>query len=159
MLQRFFFVIMPSLEQEIMQTTFRNEEQKAIINVIYTGNWLTARHSKLLKQFDLSEQQFNILRILRGQRPKPSSILLLKERMLDKMSDVSRLVERLRRNGLVERETCIHDRRAVEVVITELGLSVLAEVDEYINDADSIAQALSKEELLTLNTLLDKLRD
>lgn len=149
---------MPSLEEEIMQKTFRNEGQKAIINIIYTGNWLTARHSKLLKTFDLSEQQFNILRILRGQRPKPASLLLLRERMLDKMSDVSRLVERLRKSGLVEREVCINDRRSVEVVISEQGLSVLAEVDKHINKLDKISPRLNAVELQTLNALLDKLR-
>lgn len=141
-----------------MQTTFRNEEQKAIINVVYTGNWLTDRHTKFLKDFDLSEQQFNILRILRGQRPKTASVNLLRERMLDKMSDVSRLVERLRKNGLVEREICPHDRRSVEIVITERGLAVLAEVDKHTRKMDKVAKTLSKEELRTLNALLDKLR-
>ena len=158
MLQHYSVITMPTLEEEITQKTFRNEGQKAIINIIYTGNWLTARHNKLLKNFNLSEQQFNILRILRGQRPKTASLLLLRERMLDKMSDVSRLVERLRKSGLVEREVCIHDRRSVEVVISEQGLTLLAEVDKHINKLDKLSQRLSPEELVMLNTLLDKVR-
>ena len=149
---------MPPLHEEIRQSKFRNERHKAIVNVIYTGNWLTNQHSQFLKDYDLSEQQFNILRILRGQGKKPASITLLKERMLDKMSDVSRLVERLRTSGLVERSVCPHDRRAVEVVITPQGLTVLASIDEDIEKVDSFAAPLTDEELRFLNYLLDKLR-
>lgn len=153
-----FLTTMPSIEQEIMQTKFRNERHKAIINVVYTGNWLTAQHTKFLKKFDLTEQQFNILRILRGQRPKPSSINLLRERMLDKMSDVSRLVERLRKQGLVERKISAKDRRAVEVVITKEGLLVLTKIDRKAHEIDATAATLTDEELQILNSLLDKLR-
>ncbi len=149
---------MPPLHEEIQQSTFRNERHKAIINVIYTGNWLTNEHTQFLKDFDLSEQQFNILRILRGQGKKPASITLLKERMLDKMSDVSRLVERLRTSGLVERSICPHDRRAVEVVITPHGLALLTAIDERIEIVDGFVEPLTDDELRFLNYLLDKLR-
>ncbi|MCU0426566.1 MAG: MarR family transcriptional regulator [Candidatus Kapabacteria bacterium] len=149
---------MPTIEKEITQNKFRNESHKAIINVIYTGNWLTAKHSKFLKKFDLTEQQFNILRILRGQRPKPASIGLLRDRMLDKMSDVSRLVERLRKLGLVEREVSPTDRRTVEIVITKLGVQLLSRIDRKNREIDATVQNLSEEELQQLNTLLDKLR-
>ncbi len=149
---------MPSIEQEIMQSKFRNEKHRAIINLVYTGNWLTAQHSKFLKTFDISEQQFNILRILRGQRPKSASITLIRERMLDKMSDVSRLVERMRKLGLLEREACPSDRRFVEVVITKKGLELLEEIDMQSPHVDSIAENLTNNELEALNTLLDKLR-
>jgi MarR family transcriptional regulator, multiple gene regulator MgrA len=158
MLQRIKIIIMPPLHEEIRQSTFRNERHKAVINVVYTGNWLTTEHTKFLKDFDLSEQQFNILRILRGQGQKPASITLLKERMLDKMSDVSRLVERLRSIGLVERSVCPHDRRAVEVVITLRGLALLTTIDEHIETVDAFASQLTDEELRFLNYLLDKLR-
>jgi DNA-binding MarR family transcriptional regulator len=149
---------MPKLELEIMQPSFRNERQKAVINVIYTGNWLMGRNAQFLKNFNLTHQQFNVLRILRGQRPKPCSILLLKERMLDKMSDVSRLVERLRKAGLVRREVCLNDRRSVEVVITDQGLELLNEIDKHIENMDAITNTLNERDLKTLNRLLDKMR-
>lgn len=152
------FFAMPSLEEEIMQTKFRSEQHRAIINLVFTGNWLTAQHTKFLRTYNLTEQQFNILRILRGQQPRPASINLIKERMLDKMSDVSRIVERMRKLGLVEREICPSDRRSVEVVITEQGLELLTEVDEHAAKVDSVLDNLNNEELQTLNTLLDKLR-
>lgn len=149
---------MPPLQEEIQQTIFRNERHKAVINVIYTGNWLTSQHSHFLKEYDISEQQFNILRILRGQSKKPASITLLKERMLDKMSDVSRLVERLRISGLVERSTCEHDRRAVEVVITKAGLDLLKAIDKRVCEVDALVESLTDDELRFLNYLLDKIR-
>ncbi|MCS6808257.1 MAG: winged helix DNA-binding protein [Bacteroidota bacterium] len=149
---------MPRIEQEIMQRQFRNERHKAIVNIVYTGHWLTARHSKFLKQFHLTEQQFNILRILQGQYPKPASITLLRERMLDKMSDVSRLVERLRKLDFVERRTSRLDRRAVEVSITEKGLEVLSAIEQHVTEVDAMTHNLSMEELEHLNFLLDKLR-
>ncbi len=149
---------MPPLHEEIQQTKFRNERHKAVINIIFTGNWLTSEHSRFLKEFNLSEQQFNILRILRGQAGEPASISLLKERMLDKMSDVSRLVERLRVSGLVERSVCEQDRRAVEVVITKQGLELLRRIDARADEVDSIVSSLTDEELRFLNFLLDKVR-
>lgn len=149
---------MPPLQEEIRQSKFRNEQHKAIVNIIYTGNWLTNKHSQFLKDYDITEQQFNILRILRGQGKKPASITLLKERMLDKMSDVSRLVERLRISGLVERSVCPHDRRAVEVVITKQGLDVLRSIDDDVDIVDAFVSSLSDDELRFLNFLLDKLR-
>ncbi|TAE26629.1 MAG: MarR family transcriptional regulator [Candidatus Kapaibacterium sp.] len=149
---------MPPLQEEIHQTTFRNECHKAAINVIFTGNWLTSEHSRFLKDFNVSEQQFNILRILRGQGGKPASINLLKERMLDKMSDVSRLVERLRLSGFVERSICEYDRRAVEVIITKQGLALLERIDARADEIDKMMSALTEEELRFLNFLLDKVR-
>ncbi|WP_245598568.1 MarR family transcriptional regulator [Sporocytophaga myxococcoides] len=99
------------LEDEIKQKEFRNEFQKTAVNIIFTFNWLDARTRNFMKDYDLTPQQFNILRILRGQYPNPSTINLLKERMLDKMSDASRLVERLRIKELLERSPSSEDRR------------------------------------------------
>lgn len=149
---------MPPIEEEIQQKTFQNEQQKAVINLMFTANWVHYKLSGMLREYGLSEQQFNILRILRGQGKKPVSIALLKERMLDKMSDVSRLVERLRSTGLLVRTTCPHDRRAVEIMITEEGLHLMAEVDKRQNEIDSCLQNLSEQELQFLNYLLDKIR-
>jgi MarR family transcriptional regulator, multiple gene regulator MgrA len=149
---------MPPIEEEIRQTTFRNDRHKTIINLVYTANWLSGKHTQFLKEFGISEQQFNILRILRGQQPNLASITLLKERMLDKMSDVSRLVERLRVAGLVQRDLCERDRRAVEVGITPKGLKLLATIDKRTDEVDNALARLDCHEIAFLNYLLDKIR-
>ena len=146
------------LEKEIAQENFKSKKQKAIINLVYTSNWLNQKQTNFFKQFDLSVQQFNILRILRGQHPDPATIKLLKERMLDKMSDASRIVEKLRKKGLVERNECPSDRRNVDVCITDKGLKLLKKIDEREPELHSLTSNLKKEELEQLNNLLDKLR-
>jgi DNA-binding MarR family transcriptional regulator len=103
-------------------------------------------------------QQYNILRILRGQYPKPATIKLIKERMLDKMSDASRIVEKLRLKGLVERTICPNDRRNVDVCITEKGLGLLTQLDKHDGEVDAKLSSLNTEEVAQLNSLLDKLR-
>lgn len=147
-----------SLEEEIHQRKFRNEFHKLGVNIIYTHNWLISRYSDVFKKFDITEQQFNILRILRGAHPGPLPINSLKERMLDKMSDASRLVERLRLKGLVKRRECAEDRRKVDVMITDEGLALLKEIDKYENEFDKCFKELSESEAQTINYLLDKLR-
>ena len=147
------------LEHEIKQSKFRNEYHKLAVNVIYTYGWLMNHQSKLLCNYGVTSNQYNILRILRGQHPNPASINLLKERMLDKMSDASRLVERLRAKGLVERNLSQEDRRRVDVVITENGLKLLNQIDKLNDKADSFFKNLTLGETHKLNELLDKLRD
>lgn len=146
------------LEKEIKQSKFRNQYQKMIINILFTAGWLNHHNSLKLKPHGISPQQFNILRILRGQHPNPVTINLLQERMLDRMSNASRLVEKLRQKNLVERQICERDRRAVDVVITAQGLAVLAELDQVMIDWENECKVLSAEEVSTLNRLLDKLR-
>src|SRR5690606_20226154 len=107
-----------NIEKLISIKTFTSEHHKGLISLIFVGNWIISKHQQFFRQYDITMQQFNILRILRGQHPKAASINTLKERMLDKMSDVSRLVERLRKAGLVERKSSEMDRRAVDVMIT-----------------------------------------
>ncbi|HEX9739127.1 MAG TPA: MarR family transcriptional regulator, partial [Ignavibacteriaceae bacterium] len=131
---------------------------KSAVNVIYTFNWLYEKHMELLKPFGLTIQQFNILRILRGQHPKPANVKLLKERMMDKMSDASRLVEKLRAKGLVDRRICDKDRRNVDVLITEDGLKLLENIDEHETEFDKLTANLSNDEMDQLNSLLDKMR-
>src|ERR1041384_1552210 len=123
---------MSNIEKLIAQKTFSSEYNKGLISLIFVGNWVVSRHQQFFKRFDITMQQFNILRILRGQHPKAASINMLKERMLDKMSDVSRLVERLRKAELIERKSCEVDRRAVDVKITDKGLLLLKEIDGEI---------------------------
>ncbi|MFH1197937.1 MAG: MarR family transcriptional regulator [bacterium] len=146
------------LEEEIKQKKFRNSYHKLAVNIIYTHGWLMQRQNKLLKQHDLTGSQFNILRILRGQHPEPASVSLLQERMLDKLSDASRLVERLREKGFVDRKVCPSNRRKAEVVVTESGLKALDEIDKLNNEVDSQFKNLTTKEAETINNLLDKLR-
>lgn len=151
------FLFKMKLEDEIAQKKFKSEYQKAALNIIYTSNWLTSQHAVKLKPHQITIQQFNILRILRGQHPHPASVKLLKERMLDKMPDASRLVEKLRVKGLVERKTCKEDRRNVDVVITQKGLELLSSLDRF-DEFFSQVISLNEAEVLQLNKLLDKLR-
>ncbi|OGU27625.1 MAG: transcriptional regulator [Ignavibacteria bacterium GWA2_35_9] len=146
------------LEEEISQKAFRNNKHKAIVNIIFSYNWLLTNHFKLLKPYDLTIQQFNILRILRGQYPNPATVKLLKERMLDKMSDASRLVEKLRSKGLVDRKVSDKSRRNVDVLITQKGLDLLAEIDKKNSEFDQLIENLDTRETEQLNNLLDKLR-
>lgn len=146
------------IEQEIVQSSFKNTRHKAIVNIFYTYNWLLEKHVELLKPFGISFQQFNILRILRGQYPKPAAIKLIKARMLDKMSDVSRLVEKLRVKGLLERKECMHDRRHVDVIITQKGLDLLTNLDDKIDGVHSLLCTLSDAEVDQLNEFLDRMR-
>ncbi len=144
--------------EEIKQQKFRNEYHKLAVNVIYTYGWLMNSQSKLFTKYQITSNQYNILRILRGQYPNSATINLLKERMLDKMSDASRLVERLRVKGLVKRDLSSHDRRCVDVIITDKGLKLLSEMDKLNEKHDSIFENLSSTESKKLNELLDKLR-
>jgi DNA-binding MarR family transcriptional regulator len=146
------------LEEEIKQQKFRNEYHKLAVNVIYTYGWLMNSQSKLFIKYEITSNQYNILRILRGQYPNPATINLLKERMLDKMSDASRLVERLRIKGFVQRYLSANDRRCVDVIISEKGLKLLLEMDMLNEKYDSLFKRLSPPEAKKLNELLDKLR-
>ena len=130
-----------------------------MLNLIYTTNWLTAKQDSLFKDSDITVQQYNVLRILRGQYPNPCSIKLIKERMLDRMSDTSRIVDKLLVKQLLQRNECPNDRRSVNVIISDKGLELLKSLD-YIDDlSKQTLKSLSDEEINTLNTLLDKLRD
>lgn len=146
------------IEDAIKQKNFGSEVEKMVVNLIYTGNWILNTNAQALKPLGLTTQQFNVLRILKGQHPKPAAIGLVNERMLDKMSNASRLVEKLRKKGLVERTPCPEDRRQVDVKLTAEGLAVLNEANAQILNASKKFNALSQKEITTLNELLDKLR-
>jgi DNA-binding MarR family transcriptional regulator len=146
------------IEKEIVQRKFKNPLQKAVVNIAYTSSWLISKESAQLKPFGVTLQQYNILRILRGQHPLPATITLLTERMLDKMSNASRLVDKLQAKGLVDRKTCPHDRRQADVLINDLGLSVLKEMDGAMEIVDLSLGQLSDAELEMLSHLLDRLR-
>ncbi len=150
--------MMMKIEDEIKQKSFKSEYQKLAVNLLFTHGWLVSFQKKLFENHEITNAQFNILRILRGQYPDPVSINILKERMLDKMSDTSRLVERLRMKGLVDRKICKEDRRKSDVKITDKGLELLKNLD-YIDDSfQNIFNKINVKEAKDLNDLLDKLR-
>lgn len=147
-----------SIKQEIKQKGFRNEYQKALINMLYTHNFLIGKMSDIFKKFDITRQQFNVLRILRGQHPKPVTINTIKDRMLDKMSDASRIVVRLKKKNLIKSQPGKYDRRSTEVIITSQGLNLLTKMDSSVENFDDLFSNLTNSEANTLNTLLDKIR-
>lgn len=147
-----------SIEKAIKQKKFVNPYQKLVINIAYTNAYINDLVHQKLKPFSLSTEQYNVLRILRGQHPTPVSILAITERMINKMSNASRLVEKLRLKDLVERTVSVDDKRRVDVNITEKGLAVLKELDEIMIDFANQFGPLTVEEINTLNELLDKLR-
>ena len=147
-----------ALENEINQRKFRNEYQKSAINLVYTYNWVTERITRIFDEWDITAQQFNILRILRGAGQRLST-LQIRQRMLDKMSDTSRIVDRLVKKGLVKKGVCKMDRRLVDVIITDKGKKLLEKIDEYSDQMDGIMKNLTEEDARTLNELLDKIRN
>ncbi len=130
-----------------------------MLNLIYTTNWVNAKHDSFLKDSEITIQQYNVLRILRGQHPNPCSIKLIKERMLDRMSDASRIVDKLNLKKLVLRCECPNDRRSVDIIITDKGLELLKSLDYIDTTPEQLFKSLSPKEITTLNNLLDKLRD
>lgn len=146
------------IEKEIPQNYFRNERHKSLVNILFTSNWILENLKKILEKEDITHQQYNILRILNNS-DKPLSTLQIRERMLDKMSDTSRIVERLLKKELVNKQICSHDKRLVDVTISDKGISLLQKVDKKNNLIDGISARLTDEETDFLNNLLDKLRD
>ncbi len=146
-----------SIENDIHQTKFNSEYHKMNVNIIYTYNWIMEQSKRFFEKADLTPQQFNILRILRGAA-KPMSTLQIRQRMLDKMSDTSRIVDRLIKKELVQKIVCKTDRRLVDVTITDKGLNLLNMLDQATHELDSNLSSLSVEEAEKMNLLLDKLR-
>lgn len=146
------------IEKEIYSRKFEDNHQKVVVNLIYTYGWITNLLRLKLNKHSVTLQQFNILRILRGQYPNPATVNILKERMLDKMSDASRIVERLVQKELVKRCVSDKDRRAVDVLISPKGLDILQKIDNEVSLKDLLSKNLSEEEANTLSGLLDKMR-
>ncbi len=148
-----------SIEREIKQVTkFRNEWHKASVNILYTNGWVLQQQKHHLDRGGLTPQQYNILRILKGSSA-PLSTLQIRERMLDKMSDTSRIVDRLIAKELVSKCTNQGDKRLVDVSISPKGRELLDWMDKFTNELDTILDNLTKEEVVQLNFLLDKARD
>lgn len=147
-----------TLEEELKQKEFKNKRQRAYLNVLFTASVLNLEQTRLFKPYALSLQQYNVLRILRGQNGKPASIGLIQERMLDIQSNASRLIDKLEDKKLVIRKVCPNDKRQMEITITSEGLQVLLELDFVIASTESDIQ-LTDEEADMLNDLLNKLRE
>lgn len=146
-----------SLEKDIQQKSFRNEHQKAAVNILFSANWLNEQIKVFLLEEDITPQQYNILRILRGSK-KPISTLQIRERMLDKMSDTSRIVDRLILKGLVEKKISCTDKRLVDVNIAKKGLALIERLNQKNDSLDGILNQLNNDEVSLLNDLLDKMR-
>lgn len=148
-----------SIQTDIkQQKPFKSTFQKLVVNILYTANWMNSEQQSLFKPFDLSAQQYNVLRILRGQYPNPITVNGIIERMLDKMSNASRLVDKLLLKGLVSRCDNAADRRACDIRITEKGNELLTVIDNLQSNWENSIKNLSEQEAEMLSLLLDKLR-
>ena len=147
-----------TIEEAIRQKKFTNEYEKAVINILYTASWLDGMNIQWLKPFGISPEQYNVLRILRGSRPNPIRLADITERMIDKNSNATRLVEKLRQKGLLKRDICKSNRRQVDIQITQKGMDLLSELDEHPSDWYKSFKTIQKSEAQELNLLLDKLR-
>ncbi len=150
---------MTTLEKEISQSKFRNVQHKAGVNLIYTYNWLIRQMKSSFDDVDLTPQQYNVLRILRGQMEKKSNMSTIRDRMLDKSADLTRIVDRLVIKGLVARTKNSFDKRAMDIGITDAGLKLLTDLDYIDSSFDNIMAGLDEDELSLLNNLLDKMRN
>ena len=149
---------MSNIKDEIKQNHFESPQQEAAINLIFTHSWIDSRMKAFLKTYNVSPQQFNVLRILRGAHPEKVSSGYIKERMIDKESNITRLIDKLMKKKYVSRNLCPSNRRKMDIVITELGLKELKKMDIDIKESDNIFDKLSNKEATELNRLLDKIR-
>jgi DNA-binding MarR family transcriptional regulator len=148
------------IEDEIKSTVALDLSKKIILNIIYTNNILSEKFNDVLKPYDLSGEQYNVLRILRGQKGKPANMCVIQERMVAKTSNTTRLVDKLLLKELVTRNVCPNNRRKIEVLITQKGLDVLAELDpKVIAHENELSTNFTKQELEQLNNLLEKYRN
>jgi len=147
-----------SLEEDVKQEKFQSEHQKAAVNILFTGSWLYNINASFLKKFGITPEQFNVLRILRGAHPKTLMLADVTCRMIDKSSNATRLVEKLRQKGLVNREICEDNRRQVDISITDKGLALLKKLDTENGLWIDTLKNITKAEAAELNRILDKLR-
>jgi DNA-binding MarR family transcriptional regulator len=146
------------ISEDLKQRTFISETSKSVVNIIFTGNWMMQKMHELLKPFGLTPQQYNVLRILRGQQNNPMTVLAITERMLDKTSNASRLVDKLLEKKFVLRKECPHDRRAVDIIILPAGLTILGEIDQVQKAWEMNFQSINPDKMSQLNDLLDEFR-
>ena len=146
------------IEEEIRQVKFRSDYQKAVINLTFTASWLSGKQEELFKPFGITGTQYNILRILRGQGGKSLSGAEVKSRMMERNSDISRLLDRMAKKDLISRNQCPNDKRATDIGITKAGLDILKRIDVNIDEAEKRNIRLTSAEARQLSDLLDKAR-
>lgn len=149
---------MGSLEEAIKQKEFKDPYNKLVVNLLYTHSYLVSAQNGVLKPYDLSPEQYNVLRILRGQNGTPITVSSIQDRMLNKMSNASRLVDKLKAKHLLERRECPSDRRQVDIIITEKGLQILDDLQKSMEGFNNKVVNLTVDEAIVMNNLLDKLR-
>jgi len=147
-----------SLEQDLQQEKFSNEYNKAAVNILFTSSWLYNVNANRLKDYDITPEQYNVLRILRGSHPKPMMLTDISSRMIDKSSNATRLVEKLRQKGFLKPEICENNRRQVDIIITDKGLNILKKIDADESAWLKILKSITRSEAQELNRILDKLR-
>ncbi|MFD1602628.1 MarR family winged helix-turn-helix transcriptional regulator [Flavobacterium artemisiae] len=148
-----------TIEEVIKSTVKMDNAKKVILNIMYTQNVIQDHFNELIKPYDLSGEQYNVLRILRGQKGKPANMCVIQERMLAKTSNTTRLVDKLLLKEFVTRNVCPDNRRKIEVLITQKGLDVLKELDPKVDaHENTFAENLKPDELVFLNQLLEKFR-
>lgn len=145
--------------EEAIQSHFRNKQHKTLVNLLYTAKFIESKVQAYIKPYQITTQQYNILRIVRGACGKPVSLKYIKERMLDRMSDTSRIVDKLCKKGLLKRQECSKDRRSIDITITLQALELLEEMDKHAHQIDSLCNKLDEKQIEQLNYLLDLLRD
>ncbi|MCD0475329.1 MarR family transcriptional regulator [Flavobacterium sp. EDS] len=149
-----------TIEDVIKSTVKMDNPKRVILNIMYTQNVLQDKFNEVLKPYDLSGEQYNVLRILRGQKGNPANMCVIQDRMLAKTSNTTRLVDKLLLKDFVTRNVCPNNRRKIEVSITEKGLGVLTELDPKVIEHESVfSENLTTEELELLNDLLEKFRN
>ena len=156
--RNFYITVLMGIETDIHQAKFKSARQKAMINLLYSYGWVIEQIRIFLIDEDITHQQYNILRILRGSYPQPLSTLQIRERMLDKMSDTSRIVDRLVSKGVVEKRVCPTDKRLVDVTISDKGQKLLTKLDAESDHINKVMNSLTEAEAEQLSALLDKLR-
>jgi len=152
-------LVIMKIEEVIKSTVSMDDAKKVILNIMYTQNVINDKFAEIIKPYDLSGEQYNVLRILRGQKGCPANMCIIQERMLAKNSNTTRLIDKLLLKEFVTREVCPDNRRKIEVLITQKGLDVLNELDPLVLEHEQLfAENLTPTELQQLNTLLEKYR-
>jgi len=152
-------LVIMKIEEIIKSTVALDTAKKVILNFMYTQNVIGDKFHEILKPYDISREQYNVLRILRGQKGNPANMCVIQERMLSKNSNTTRLIDKLLLKEYVTREVCPDNRRKIEVLITQKGLDILTELDPIITQQEHFfANNLTSDELEQLNTLLEKYR-
>ena len=150
---------MSTIAEEIKQGKFKSVQHESSVNILFTASFLNLKHAQFFKEYSLTPPQFNVLRILRGQHGQSISVCNIMDRMIDKSSNASRIIDKLVQKKLVYRTVSRYDRRAVDIIISENGLSLLQLIDNEENRLMDGVNLLSNEEAKTLNLLLNKVRN